>query len=74
MKAKFLALTYATAMSLTAAAYVTNIWQNASGGSWGEPSNWSLSRVPTSDDWVELPSLEGNYTINVVFKTNTNTF
>ena len=65
MKMKFLAWTYAMAMSLTASAYVTNIWQNASGGSWGEPSNWSLSRVPTSDDWVELPSLEGNYTINV---------
>ena len=65
MKAKFLALTYATAMSLTAAAYVTNIWQNASGGSWGETSNWSLGRVPTYDDWVELPSLNGDYTINV---------
>ena len=65
MKMKFLALACATAMSFMASAYVTNIWQNASGGSWGEPSNWSLSRVPTSDDWVELPSLEGNYTINV---------
>ena len=65
MKMKFLALACATAMSFMASAYVTNIWQNASGGSWGEPSNWSLDRVPTSDDWVELPSLEGNYTINV---------
>ena len=66
MKVKFLAWACATAMSLTAAAYVTNTWQNAAGGSWGESSNWSLSRVPTSDDWVELPSLTGDYTINVV--------
>ena len=65
MKVKFLAWTCATAMSLTATAYVTNVWQNAAGGEWGESSNWSLGRVPTSDDWVELPSLTGDYAINV---------
>ena len=54
-----------TALSLTAMAYQTNKWQNAAGGKWSVDANWSLDRVPTYDDWVELPSLSGNYSIEV---------
>ncbi len=53
------------ACAVCAGAYETNRWTNASGGDWGVAENWSLNRVPTSDDWVELPILEGDYSINV---------
>ena len=65
MKVQLLAWACAMVLSFTATAYQTNVWKNAAGGAWGEPSNWSLGRVPTSDDWVELPSLTGDYTIDV---------
>ena len=64
-KASMLCTAIAAAMSLTASAYQTNAWQNASGGKWSVASNWSLGRVPTYDDWVALPSLSGNYAIEV---------
>ena len=63
--AQGLAVLVAAALASGAEAYETNKWNNASGGNWGAASNWSLGRIPTYDDWVELPSLEGDYTINV---------
>ena len=52
-------------VSFVSGAYDTNKWQNEAGGKWSEKANWSLDRVPTYDDWVELPSLSGNYSIEV---------
>ena len=63
--ARGLAVLVAAALASGAEAYETNKWNNASGGNWGAASNWSLGRIPTYDDWVELPSLNGDYTINV---------
>ena len=34
-------------------------------GDWNQSSNWNLARVPRTCDDVELPTLEGNYTVTV---------
>ncbi len=65
MKVKFLAWACATAMSLTAAAYTDNYWQGPDGGQWNDPDNWTLGRVPTTDDNTVLTDMGGPYTINV---------
>ena len=53
------------AASLTAAAWNTNNWQGPEGGSWNDPENWSLGRVPTAEDTAFLVDMGGPYTINV---------
>ena len=53
------------AASLTAAAWNTNNWKGPDGGSWNDPNNWSLERVPTAEDTAFLVDMGGPYTINV---------
>ena len=55
----------AAAMSFSAAAFTTNFWQGADGGSWTNPDNWSLGRVPTDDDNTVLTDMGGPYSIEV---------
>ena len=60
-----LALVFAIGASLSAFAIVTNTWQGASGGSWGEPANWSQSHIPQTSELVVLPDTGSDYEIVV---------
>lgn len=64
-KAKTVLAAIAATASLTAAAWNTNNWQGVSGGSWNDPANWSLGRVPTNSDTAFLVDMGGPYTIEV---------
>ncbi len=50
-----------TAFDLTA---VTLAWTNSAGGSWSNPANWSLGRVPQGADSVVI-TLPGTYAVTL---------
>jgi Tol biopolymer transport system component len=51
-----------TTFNATAAAGITVSWNNASGGSWSDPANWTPNQVPGAADTVVI-ALDGDYTV-----------
>ncbi len=46
------------------------VWSKSVGGSWSDPNNWDLHRVPALTDDVVIPDLAGNQTIAITGGTN----
>ena len=44
-------------------------WSSSSGGSWTEPSNWDLGRIPNVNDTVYI-GLSGSYDVSVASPIN----
>ena len=55
--------TTSSAFTVTVSA-LTNLWVNATGGTWSAPANWSQGRIPSATDSVEI-SLNGTYTVTM---------
>jgi hypothetical protein len=53
-----------TTFTATAAAGVTVSWNNAAGGSWSDPANWTPNQVPNAGDTVVI-DLDGVYTVTL---------
>ncbi len=53
-----------TTFSATAALGITLSWNNAGGGSWSDPANWTPNQVPGAADTVVI-DLDGTYTVTL---------
>jgi hypothetical protein len=53
-----------TTFAATAVAGITVSWNNAAGGSWSDPANWTPNQVPNAGDTVVI-DLDGAYTVTL---------